>query len=100
MDLNRQEEILKDGVWAALERRNISRRDFLRFCSVMTSALALPARYTPRIVKALEQTRRPVLIWRQFQDCAGNSESAIRAAHPAFADIVLDLHHPCLLSLL
>jgi hydrogenase small subunit len=91
MDLDHQEEVLKDGVWAALERRNISRRDFLRFCSVMTGALALPARYTTQIVKALEQTRRPALVWLEFQDCAGNSESALRAGHPSFADIVLDL---------
>jgi hydrogenase small subunit len=91
MDLDHQDEVLKDGVWAALERRNISRRDFLRFCSVMTGALALPARYTTQIVKALEQTRRPALVWLEFQDCAGNSESALRAGHPSFADIVLDL---------
>jgi hydrogenase small subunit len=86
-----QEEVLKDGVWAALERRDISRRDFLRFCSVMTGALALPARYTTQIVKALEQTKRPALVWLEFQDCAGNSESALRAGHPSFADIVLEL---------
>src|SRR5260370_13775268 len=91
MDQDHQEEVLTDGVWAALERRNISRRDFLRFCSVMTSALALPTRYTSQIVKALEQTKRPALVWLDFQDCAGNSESALRAGHPTFADIVLDL---------
>src|SRR6266702_5541483 len=89
--MENHEEILTDGVWAALERRNISRRSFLRFCSVMAGVLALPASYAPRIAQALEQTRRPALIWRQFQDCAGNSESAIRAAHPTFADIVLEL---------
>ena len=86
-----REEILKDGVWAALARRNVSRRDFLRFCSVMASALALPSRYAPQIVKALEQTKRPALVWLEFQDCAGNSESALRASHPSFADIVLEL---------
>jgi hydrogenase small subunit len=85
------EEPIKDGVWAALERRGVSRRDFLKFCGVMTSALALPMRYTPRIVQALEQTTRPVLVWLEFQDCAGNTESALRASHPSFADIVLDL---------
>ncbi len=86
-----KEEILQDGVWAALERRTISRRDFLRFCSVMAGTLALPSRYAPQIVKALEQTRRPALVWLEFQDCAGNSESALRAGHPSFADIVLEL---------
>jgi hydrogenase small subunit len=91
LTMDDREEILKDGVWAALERRNVSRRDFLRFCSVMAGALALPSRYAPQIVKALEQTTRPALVWLEFQDCAGNSESALRASHPSFADIVLEL---------
>lgn len=89
--MDEREDILKDGVWAALERRNVSRRSFLRFCSVMAGALALPASYAPRIVYALETTTRPALVWLEFQDCAGNSESALRSSHPAFADIVLDL---------
>jgi hydrogenase small subunit len=82
---------LQDGVWAALDRRGVSRRDFLRFCSVMTAALALPLNFAPRVVKALEATKRPSLVWLEFQDCAGNTESALRASHPSFADIVLDL---------
>lgn len=82
---------LADGVWAALSRRGVSRRDFLRFCGVMTGALALPPRYTTKIVQALEQTRRPALVWLEFQDCAGNTESALRASHPSFTDIVLNL---------
>jgi len=89
--VDQRKEILNDGVWAALERNNVSRRDFLRFCSVMTGALALPTKYTQKIVTALEQTRRPALVWLEFQDCAGNSESALRSSHPTFADIVLDL---------
>ncbi|NWJ95935.1 MAG: hydrogenase small subunit [Chloroflexi bacterium] len=71
--------------------RNVSRRKFLRFCSAMTAALALPLSYTTQVVEALEQTRRPALVWLEFQDCAGNSEAALRASHPGFAEIVLDL---------
>jgi NiFe hydrogenase small subunit HydA len=91
MRMSEHEEVLGDGVWAALARRGVSRRDFLKFCSVVTASLALPPRYTSRVVQALEQTHRPALVWLEFQDCAGNSESALRASHPSFADIVLDL---------
>ena len=86
-----QEKALEDGVWAAMSRRGISRRDFLRFATIMTGALALPMRYTSRIVKALEETKRPAVVWLEFQDCAGNTESALRASHPTFSDIILDL---------
>lgn len=89
--MNEQRNVLDNGVWAALERRHVSRRSFLRFCSVMTGMLALPLSYTSRVVQALEQTTRPSLVWLEFQDCAGNSESALRSSHPTFADIVLDL---------
>jgi len=89
--MDERAEVLKDGIWSALDRRGVSRRNFLRFCSVMAGALALPQRYAPVIAKALEQTHRPALVWLEFQDCAGNTESALRASHPSFADIVLNL---------
>ncbi len=91
MSYQAKERALEDGVWAAMSRRGISRRDFLRFATLMTGALALPVRYTSRIVQALEETTRPAVVWLEFQDCAGNTESALRASHPTFSDIILDL---------
>ncbi len=73
------------------ERRGISRRDFMRFCSAMASALALPAVFGPRIAAALEKAKKPILVWLEFQDCAGNTESFLRAARPSAADVVLDV---------
>src|SRR5581483_8028905 len=76
---------------SALERRGISRRTFLGFCAAMTATLALPPRFIPRVQAALEGADRPILIWREFQDCAGNTESLLRSSHPAIDDIVLEL---------
>jgi hydrogenase small subunit len=73
-----------------LEERGISRRSFMKFCGVMAATLALPARYRTTIADALTNVRRPVLIWRQFQDCAGNSESILRSPHPDVAQVVLE----------
>jgi hydrogenase small subunit len=73
-----------------LERRGVSRREFLGFCTVMTSALALPASLSAQVAKAIQQTEKPVLVWLEFQDCCGNTESFLRAARPTVADIVLD----------
>src|SRR5574337_1485242 len=61
----------------------ISRRSFLEFCVAMTAALALPERYMPRIAAALARVSRPALVWLEFQDCAGNTESFLRASKPA-----------------
>jgi hydrogenase small subunit len=57
----------------------------------MTAALALPDRYVPRIAAALEKVQRPALVWLEFQDCAGCTESFLRASHPSVADIALDI---------
>lgn len=75
----------------ALLSQGVSRRDFLKFCSAMTGVLALPVRYTPRIAHAIETAVRPPVIWLNFQDCAGNSESFLRANNPSVSELVLDI---------
>jgi hydrogenase small subunit len=74
-----------------LENRGVLRRDFVKFCSLMVSMLALPERYTEAVEKALTQATRPVLVWLQFQDCAGNSESMLRTSNPNVAEFVLEI---------
>ncbi len=74
----------------ALVEKGISRRRFIGFASAMAALLALPASMTPQIVNALETKRLPRVIWLEFQDCAGNTESMLRTSHPTIAEIVLD----------
>jgi hydrogenase small subunit len=76
---------------SALEARGVSRRKFLKFCSVMTATMALPSRYTSLIAQSLEKTKRPVMVWLEFQDCTGNTESMLRVSNPGIADIVLEV---------
>jgi hydrogenase small subunit len=57
----------------------------------MAVILGLGSTLTPQIVKALEQTRRPSVIWLQLQECTGCVESVIRTAEPTIGDLVLDL---------
>ena len=75
----------------ALESRGISRRDFVSFCSAVLVTLALPQRYLGAVTEALTKTTRPVVVWLEFQDCAGNTESVLRSSDPTVSDIVLDL---------
>lgn len=75
----------------ALQQKGINRRRFLKFCSLMTATLALPPRYVAQVAAALGKARKPVLVWLQFQDCAGNSESILRSSHPSVLEVVLDL---------
>ncbi len=78
------------SVYDACRRRGISRRRFLQFCSVMTGTLALPSGYAKVVASALTQKRKPTLVWLEYQDCAGCTESMLRSANPTIEDIVLE----------
>jgi hydrogenase small subunit len=74
-----------------LEQRGVSRRDFMKLCTAMSAALALPVGFAPRIARALDEVKRPTLVWLEFQDCAADSEALLRAANPTVAEIILDI---------
>jgi NiFe hydrogenase small subunit HydA len=74
-----------------LERRGVSRRDFLAFCAEMTAILGLGSAMTPKVVHALQQAKRPSVIWLQLQECTGCVESVIRTSEPTIGNLVLDL---------
>jgi len=73
-----------------LESRGVSRRDFMGFCSAMAALLALPRQAAAAIAAEVLKTEKPVLVWLEFQDCAGNTESFLRATRPTAGEIVLD----------
>ncbi len=82
----------------ALRARGVSRRGFMKFCAATASMMALPPAMIPAIAQALEQAKRPSVIWLSFQECTGCTESLTRA-HTAtiesliFDAISLDYHH-------
>jgi hydrogenase small subunit len=78
----------KRTIW---EEKGISRRDFMKFCTAMSAALALPATFAPKIAQALDEVKRPTVVYLEFQDCAGNTEALLRANNPTVADLVLDV---------
>ena len=82
-----------------LERRGVSRRDFMGFCAAMTSVFAMPRAVGAQVADAIMTKEKPSLVWLEFQDCAGNTESFLRTSRPPVADIVLgtlslDYHEP------
>lgn len=81
----------ENSLYAGLSRRGVSRRDFIKFCTTMAATLALPSGFIPKIAEALEKKQRPVLVWLEYQDCAGDTEALLRASKPTVAEIVLDI---------
>ncbi|HET9987623.1 MAG TPA: hydrogenase small subunit, partial [Kofleriaceae bacterium] len=74
-----------------LEARGVTRRDFVGFCAGIAVMLGLPRSAAAKIAAALETKQKPSVVWLEFQDCAGNTESFLRASKPTAADVILDL---------
>ena len=74
-----------------LEARGISRREFMGFCAGMAALLGLPASAAGEVADALTTKLKPSMVWLEFQDCAGNTESFLRASKPTAAEVILDL---------
>jgi hydrogenase small subunit len=68
------EEIIKGG---------LNRRQFIKYAGMMTAILALPKTYTGMIAEAIASAPRVPVVWLEFQDCTGDSESFIRASRHA-----------------
>lgn len=83
---------MMDGIAArTAQGKEISRRDFLKFCTMMAGVLALPRSYAKRIESALEAPARLPVIWLEMQDCAGCTEALLRATQPTVSQLVLDI---------
>jgi len=74
-----------------LERRGVSRRDFLKFCGQMAAMLGVSSSIAPKIAAALTALRRPSVVWIQLQECTGCVESVLRSGDPTIGDLVLDV---------
>jgi hydrogenase small subunit len=81
-----------------LRSQGVSRRAFIKFCSATASLMALPPALVPVMAEALEQAKRPSVIWLSFQECTGCTEALTRSHAPSLESLIfdfisLDYHH-------
>jgi hydrogenase small subunit len=70
--------------------KGYSRRDFVKFCTMIAGYMGLSSSGVAQVTKALETKKRIPIIWLHFQECTCCSESFIRSSHPIVANILLD----------
>ena len=76
----------------ALEAHDLSRRDFLKGCAALATAMGLGSSFAPNIARALAQAaERPPVVWVTWQECLGCTESVTKSRDPDFVSLVLDL---------
>jgi len=86
----------KNSIRAHLEAAGVSRRDFLRLCSVLLATapagLALTKQASAAaLATAIGESKRPSVIWLHFQDCTGCTETLLRTSAPDAAHLILDV---------
>jgi hydrogenase small subunit len=83
-------EIQRPSYLQELENKGYSRRDFMKFCTILAAYLGLEASAIGQISTALKTKPRIPVIWLHLQECTGCSMSFIRSSHPIVSDILLD----------
>jgi hydrogenase small subunit len=78
-------------VIAELETKGVSRRDFIKVCTMAAGAVGLPAWAGEKMAENVEKGRKPSVIWLHFQECTGCTESLLRTSHPDLGTLILDL---------
>ncbi len=86
----------ENTIQSHLEAAGVSRRDFLRLCSVIIAAapagMALTkAGSVAEVAAKIGKARRPSVIWLHFQDCTGCTETLLRTSAPDAASLILDI---------
>ena len=74
-----------------LEAKGVSRRDFLKYCTVLTATMGLPYSCVNKVAEQIEQAAskpRPAVIWLHFSECTGCSEAFLRT--PDVGAIILE----------
>ncbi|MCG2830166.1 MAG: hydrogenase small subunit, partial [Desulfobacteraceae bacterium] len=75
-----------------LEKKGISRRDFMRYCTFLTATMGLSSSFIPKIAEVFASPRqRPPVIWLHFAECTGCSEGLLRSTYPYPDDLILDI---------
>ena len=75
----------------AQQRLGVSRRGFLKFCTGVAASMGLPAGAAMKIAHAIENPKRPPVIWLSGQQCTGCTETLLRSNHPTLEGLILDM---------
>ena len=82
---------MSETVYEVMRNQGITRRSFLKFCSVMAAGLSLGPATVYEIAQALETRPRVPVLWLHGLECTCCSESFIRSSHPLAKDVILSM---------
>jgi hydrogenase small subunit len=82
---------MTETFYDVMRRQGITRRNFLKYCSLTAASLGFGPAYAQQIAKALETKPRMPVVWLHGLECTCCTESFIRSAHPLAKDVILSM---------
>ena len=82
---------MAETFYDVLRRQGVSRRSFMKFCSLTAAALGLAPDIAPQMAHALETKPRVPVLWLHGLECTCCSEAFLRSAHPLASDAILSM---------
>lgn len=80
----------KDDPLERLERRGVSRRDFMKFCTAVAVMMGMGPGFAPKVAEALTSKKRPSVVYLHNAECTGCSEAVLRTVSPFIDELILD----------
>ncbi len=74
-----------------LERKGISRRDFMKYCTFLTATMGLSSSFVSKVAAAVANSPRPPVVWLSNAECTGCAESTLRTMYPWIDELILDI---------
>ncbi len=82
---------MTETFYEVLRRQGITRRSFLKFCSLTAASLGLGPEFVGKFAHAMETKPRIPVLWLHGLECTCCTESFIRSANPLAKDVILSM---------
>jgi hydrogenase small subunit len=84
------------------ERGGFDRRTFIKVVTMAAASVGLSSTAAMKVAEAAAKGAKPSVVWLQFQECTGCTESLLRTSAPGIGELILDLvsldYHETLLA--
>ena len=75
-----------------LAEKGITRRDFMKFCGMLTATMGLSSSFIPKVAEVFAAPKqRPPVVWLHFAECTGCTEAILRSTYPWIDELVLEI---------
>ncbi|SMC27228.1 [NiFe] hydrogenase small subunit [Desulfacinum hydrothermale DSM 13146] len=73
-----------------LAQKGVTRRDFMKFCTLVSATMGLAPSFVPKVAEALTNPQRPPVVWLHFAECTGCTEAVLRNTYPWIDELLLE----------